>query len=155
MVTISRPPVYKTDYLHQIPSSQLDTFCWRRSAHFNTLHLHWCPTEQPRLTVTSFRCYIWWKRGCVAIATTLNCPRRAMHVGFSIATIWPIAMTHASSFGRPVSQKRGIRSKLVKGYRNCDILFASMKVQNTRSTHFNFGDPFRGYCKNIWISHIS
>ena len=29
-----------------------------------------------------------------------------MHVGFSIATICLIAMTHVSSFGRPVSQKR-------------------------------------------------
>ena len=41
----------------------------------------------------------------MATATTMNCTRRAMHVGFSIATVRPMAMTHASSYGRPVSQK--------------------------------------------------
>ena len=75
--------------------------------HFNITPaiLHWCPTEQPRLTVTWLRSSIWWKRGCVTTAATANCSRRVMHVGFSIATVWPIAMTDASSYGRPVSQK--------------------------------------------------
>ena len=117
MVMMTQPPIYKIDYfIDQIPSAQLWK-CLRKctcsvegEAHTSICSaiLHWCPTAQRCPTmVTSFRCCIWWKWGCIATATTLNCTRRAMDVEFSIATIWLIAMTHASFFGRPVSQKEG------------------------------------------------
>ena len=84
----------------------MDTFCWRRSTLRHTpAILHWCQTEQPRPTVTSSRCCIWWKRGCIAIAATSNSTRWAMHVDSQQATSKSTAMTHFSSFGRPVSQK--------------------------------------------------
>ena len=47
----------------------------------HTLTLSHFALTQPRPMVTSFRCCIRWKRGCVVTTTTLNCTMRTVHVG--------------------------------------------------------------------------
>ena len=140
---MSRLPTYKIDYfIHQILSSQFkNAHVLLKEKHTLRHALPFCtdvplaPAQRCQTTGTSFRCCIWWKRGCITTATTLNCTRRAMHVGFSIATIRPIAMTHASSFGRPMSQKAAsCRSPASKIWRQ---IFKNMrsKVCSVASTN--------------------
>ena len=97
-------PICKTDYfIHQIP-----TFTTvKMHVNTSTCSSHFAQTtEQPRPMVTSFRC-------CMETRLNNNSNNLKLHeVGnecwFTIATSRSTAMTHFSSFGRPLSQKLAI-----------------------------------------------